>query len=78
MYNRTAKSITAREGGRGVLFNKNVKPGMSELGKVQHFLVYSTPGAFLTIKLVPGNVVMIGFDIYEKSPITGEWIYGIT
>ena len=28
--------------------------------------------------LVPGNVIMVAIDMCEKSPITGEWIYGIT
>ena len=42
------------------------------------FLAYSTQFVFLTIRLVPGNVVMVAIDMCGKSPITGEWIYGIT
>ena len=41
-------------------------------------LAYSTQFVFLTIRLVPGNVVMVAIDMCGKSPITGEWIYGIT
>ena len=42
------------------------------------FLAYSTQFVFLIIRLVPGNVVMVAIDMCGKSPITGEWIYGIT
>ena len=42
------------------------------------FLAYSTQFVFSTIRLVPGNVVMVAIDMCGKSPITGEWIYGIT
>ena len=42
------------------------------------FLAYSTQFFFLTKKLVPGNVVMVAIDMCGKSPIMGEWIYGIT
>ena len=44
----------------------------------ENFLAYSTQFTFLVIRLVPGNVVMVGIDMCEKSPITGERIYGIT
>ena len=30
------------------------------------------------IRLAPGNMVIVAIDICGKSPITGEWIYGIT
>ena len=42
------------------------------------FLAYSTQFFFLTKKLVPGKVVMVAIDMCGKSPIMGEWIYGIT
>ena len=85
MYNRTEErrlestySTTVREG--KVLFSRNDKPGMFGLGMVRkkNFLVYSTQVVFLTIRLVPGNVVMVTLYMCRKSPITGEWIYGIT
>ena len=41
------------------------------------FLTYSTQFVFSTIRLVPGNAVMVAIDMCGKSPITGEWIYGI-
>ena len=44
----------------------------------KNFLAYPTQFIFLVIRLVPGNVVMVAIDMYGKSPITGEWIYGIT
>ena len=42
------------------------------------FLAYSTQFIFLIIRLVPGNVAMVAIDMCGRSPITGEWIYGIT
>ena len=42
------------------------------------FFAYSTQFVFSTIRLAPGNVVMVAIDMCGKSPITGEWIYGIT
>ena len=42
------------------------------------FLAHSTQFVFLTIRLVPGNMVMVTIDKCGKSPIMGEWIYGIT
>ena len=39
---------------------------------------YSTHFIFLTIRLVPGNVVIDAIDMCGKGPIPGEWIYGIT
>ena len=33
---------------------------------------------FLAIRLVPRNMVMVAIDMCRKSPINGEWIYGIT
>ena len=63
-----------------VLFSRNVKPGMFGLGIApkEIFLAYSTQLVFSTIRLVAGNVVMVAIDMCGKSPITGEWIYGIT
>ena len=62
------------------LFSRNVKPGIFGLSIApkEIFLVYTTQFVFLTIRLVPGNVVMVAIDMCGKSPITGEWIYGIT
>ena len=53
---------------------------MFQLGIVpkEILLAYSTQFVFSTIRLVPGNVVMVAIDMCGKSPITGEWIYGIT
>ena len=42
------------------------------------FLVYSTHFVFLTIRLVPGNVVMVAINMCGKSLTTEEWIYGIS
>ena len=42
------------------------------------FLAYSTHFIFLTISLVPGNVVLVAIVMCGKSPNTGEWIYGMT
>ena len=42
------------------------------------FLAYSTQFVFSAIRLVRGNLVMVVIDMCGKSPITGEWIYGIT
>ena len=63
-----------------VLFSRNVKSGMFGLGIAlkETFLAYSTQFVFLIIRLAPGNVVMVAIDMCGKSPITGEWIYGIT
>ena len=63
-----------------VLFCTIAETGMFELGMVpkEVFLAYSTQFIFLIIRLVPGNVVMVAIDMCGKSPITGEWIYGIT
>ena len=43
----------------------------------ENFLAYLTQFVFLTIRLVPGNLIMVTIDMYRKSPNTGEWIYGI-
>ena len=63
-----------------VLFSTIVEPGMFGLGMVpkEVFPAYSTQFIFLIIRLVPGNVVMVATDMCGKSPIMGEWIYGIT
>ena len=45
---------------------------------VENKVVGSTQFVILIIRLVPGNVVMVAIDMCGKSPITGEWIYGIT
>ena len=42
------------------------------------FLAYSIQFFFFTIRLVPENVVMVAIDMWEKSPITEDWINGIT
>ena len=62
------------------MFSKNVKPEMFGLGIApkEIFLAYSTRFVFSTIRLVPENVVMVAIDMCGKSPMTGEWIYGIT
>ena len=63
-----------------VLFSRNVKPGIFELGialKEIH-LVYSTQFVFLTIRLVPGNVVMVATDVCGIKPSHWEvdiWSY---
>ena len=63
-----------------ILFSRNVKPGMFGLGIAprETFLVYSIQFVFLIIIFVPGNVIMVAIDVCGKSPITREWIYGIT
>ena len=62
------------------MFSAIAKPGMFGLGMVlkDGFRTYSTQFIFFIIRLVPGNVVMVAIDMWGKSPITGEWIYGIT
>ena len=62
------------------MFSRNVKPGMFGLGiaSKETFLAYSTQFVFLVIRLVPGNLVIVAIDMCGESPITGEWIYGIT
>ena len=83
MYNCTEKrwleSTYSAVGEGKVLFSRNVKPGMFGLGIApkETFLAYSTQFVFLIIRLVPGNVVMVAIDMCRKSPITGEWIYGV-
>ena len=64
---------------RKVFFSTIAKPGMLGLGMApkENFLAYSTQFIFLMIRLVPGNVVLVAIDMCGKSPITGEWIYGI-
>ena len=42
------------------------------------FLAYSTHFVFSTIRLVPGNVVMVAINMCGKSLTTEEWIYGIS
>ena len=62
------------------MLSRNVKPGMFGLGIMpkEIFLADSTQFVFSTTGLVPGNVIMVAIDMCETSPITGEWIYGIT
>ena len=62
------------------MFSTIAEPRMFGLGMVpkEVLLAYSTQFTFLIIRLVPGNVVMVAIDMCGKSPITGEWIYGIT
>ena len=84
MYNRTGwrwLERTCSAVGEGkVLFIKIAKPGMFVLSIVpkENFLAYSTQIIFLIIRLVPWSVVMVAIDMCGKSPVTGEWIYGIT
>ena len=42
------------------------------------FLAYSTHFVFLTIRFVPGNVVIVAINMCGKSPTTEEWIHGIS
>ena len=42
------------------------------------FIAYSTQFVFLAIRLAPGNVVTVALDMFGKSPITEEWMYGFT
>ena len=76
---RWLKSTYSAVGEGKVLFSRNVKPGMFGLGMEpkENFLAYSTQLVFLTIRLEPGNVVVVAIDMCAKSPITWEWIYGI-
>ena len=62
------------------MFSAVAKPGMFGLGMVlkEGFRAYSTQFIFFIIRLVPGNVVTAAIEMCGKSPITGEWIYGIT
>ena len=68
MYNCTdsqwLESIYLTVGEGKALFSRNVKPGMFGLGMVlkKNFLAYSTHFVFLTIGLVPGNMVMVAND----------------
>ena len=43
-----------------------------------NFLTYSTLFVFLMIRIVPRSVVMVTTDMCGKTPMTGDWIYGIT
>ena len=65
---------------RKILFSTIAKLGMFGLSIApkENFLVYSTQFTFLIVRLVPGNVVMVAINMCGKSPITEEWIYGIT
>ena len=56
------------------LFSRNVKPGISGLGIApkEIFLAYSTQFDFLTIRQVPGNVVMVAIDMCGKAPSQGS------
>ena len=60
--------MAVREG--KVLFSRNVKPRMFQLGIVpkEILLAYSTQFVFSTKRLVPGNVVMVAIDICRKKP----------
>ena len=77
MYNRIEErwleSTYSAAGERKVLFSRNVKPGMSGLGIAlkKIFLASSTQFVFLTVRLVPRNVVMDTIDMCGKSLITG-------
>ena len=62
------------------MFCTYVKPGMFWLGiaSKETFLAYSTHFVFLTIRFVPGNVVIVAINMCGKSPTTEEWIHGIS
>ena len=49
-----------------------------DIAPKENFLTYSTQCVFSTIRLVPGNVVMVAINMCRKIPITAEWICGIT
>ena len=68
-----------RLSGRGrSLFSTIAKHRMFGLGMVpkEGFLAYSIQSIYLIKRFVPA--VMVANDMCGKSPITGEWIYGIT
>ena len=67
------KHLFVCQGGKG-LVSRNVKPRMFGLGTgpKEIFFAYSTLFVFLTINLVPGNVVMVGIDFAEKVPSRGS------
>ena len=50
------------------MFSRNIKPGILGLGiaSKEIFLVYSTQFVFSTVRLVPGNVVMVAIDMCGK------------
>ena len=58
------------------MFSRNVIFGMFgiAIAPKEIFLAYSTQYVFSTIRLVPGNMVMVAIDMWRKSPITGELI----
>ena len=62
------------------MFSRKVKPGIFGPGIApkEIFLAYATQFVFPTIRLVPGNVVMVAIKMCGKRPVTGKWIYGIT
>ena len=84
MYNRTdlqwlESTFSAVWEGK-VLYSRNVKPQLFNLGitSKESFLAYSTQIVSMTLRLVPGNVVMVAIDMYRKSLITDQGIYWIT
>ena len=70
MYNRTGKRrlgrIYSTVGEGKDLYSAIPKPGIFGLG-IRHF----------DERVVPENVVMVAIDMCRKSPVMGEWIYGI-
>ena len=63
-----------------VLFSRNIKPEMSGLGIApkEIFLAYSTKFVFSTIRLVPGNVVIVSIGmcgIRENKCILIFWFF---
>ena len=56
------------------MFCTIVKTGIFGLGMAskEYFLANSTEFIFLIIRLVPGNVVMVTIDMYEKSQKRGR------
>ena len=62
---------------RKVLYSTIAKPVMFELAMMlkDNFFAYSTQFIFLIKRFVPGNVVMVAFDMGGMSPITEKQIY---
>ena len=67
-----------RRSWRGRSCLAHVKHAIFEVRMTENFLAYSVQFIFLIIRLAPWNVVMVAIDMCGKSPITREWVYGIT
>ena len=55
------------------MFNRNVEPEMFGQGMAPKKIFWPMQPSlsFLTVRLAPGNVVMVVVDICGNSPITG-------